>query len=251
MQEELKQLGLEHYEAKTLQVLLKEKLNLRELSKKAGVPFGKIYSVVKSLKEKEFVKETNSRPKLVYVDNASEVISKLIKEKQGKEKELNEALREIATEIDKEKNRYTKFFEIGVTNEERRNIQLRSFKEAEDEVLQILNIYHNSNVNRQSKLTYEKEIENAVKRGVVFKAIYPKKIELPKILNRLNKNTDKFQVKRLDTDFIRCDIIDKKKVLIKLVQKDVVNSGGVLFIENERLAENLTKIFNEMWEQAD
>src|SRR3989344_5177557 len=93
MQEELKQLGLEHYEAKTLQVLLKEKLNLRELSKKAGVPFGKIYSVVKSLKEKEFVKETNSRPKLVYVENASEIIGRLLKEKQEKERRLNETLR--------------------------------------------------------------------------------------------------------------------------------------------------------------
>ena len=45
MIEELKALGLEHYEAKVLSILFKERLNLRELSKKSGVPFGKVYSL--------------------------------------------------------------------------------------------------------------------------------------------------------------------------------------------------------------
>lgn len=250
MIEELKSLGLQHYEVKALEVLLKEKLILRELSRKAEIPFGKVYSVVKNLKERGLVLETNSRPKLIYVENASDVVSKLIKEKQDKDKTMLERLREVITDIDKEKQRETKFFQIGINREERKNIQLRSFQETEDEVLQILNIYHNPNMNRQSKLEYEKEIEKAAKRGVEFRAIYPKKVKLPKILEKLEK-TGKFQVKRLDTDFIRCDIIDGKKVLIKLVQKDTVNSGGSIFVENEKLAENLTRIFNELWEQAD
>jgi hypothetical protein len=59
-----------------------------------------------------------------------------------------------------------------------------------------------------------------------------------------------FQVKRFDTDFIRCDIIDKKKVLLKIVQPDPMNFGGVFFIEDEKLAENLIRIFNEMWEHT-
>ena len=250
MIEELEKLGLSHYESKALEILLKEKLELRELSKKSGVPFGKIYSVIKGLKEKNLVKENNTRPKLIYVDNASEIISRLIKEKQDKERALNEKLREFATEIDKERTRETKFFEIGISREERKKIQLRSFREAEEDVLQIFNIYHNPNINRQSKLEYEKEIENAVKRGVIFRAIYPKNIELPRILKKLNKE-QKFKVKRFDTDFVRCDIIDRRKVLLKLAQKDVINSGGSIFVENEKLAENLIRIFNEMWEQAD
>jgi len=251
MIEELKQLGLNHYEAKTLEVLFKNKENLRELSKKAGVPFGKIYSVVKSLKEKALVKETNSRPKLVYVENTSDIIGRLIKEKQDKEKAILEKLRELSSEIDKEKQRESKFFQIGTTIKENREIQLRSFSEAENEVLQILNIHHKPSSNREAKTLWEKEIEKAVKQGVVFKAIYPKNIILPKILQKLNKNSGGFQIKRLDTDFIRCDIIDGKKVLLKLVQEDPLQFGGILFVENERLAENLTKIFNEMWEMGD
>jgi sugar-specific transcriptional regulator TrmB len=252
MQHELKYFGLENYESKALEILLKEKLSLRELSRKAKIPFGKIYSVIKGLKEKNLVMENNSRPKLVYVENASEIISRLIKEKQEKEKAMIEKIREIAIGIDKERNRTTKFFQMGISDEERKKIQLRSFEEAEEEVLQILNIYHNPDINRTSKTVYEGEIEKAIGRGVIFKAIYPKNIELPKILAELNKkNPEKFQVKRFNTDFVRCDIIDGKKVLIKLAQKDVRNSGGVLFIENEKLAENLERIFAAFWDQAD
>jgi len=249
MIDELRKLGLENYEAKALEVLLKEKLSLRNLSRRAGIPFGKVYSVVKELKKNNFIRETNSRPKLVYVENASEIIARLIKEKQDKEKNLNEKLREIAAGIDNSRSKETKFFEIGISKDERKRIQLRSFKEAENEVLQILNIYHNPKINRNSKSEYEKEIENAINRGVIFRAIYPEKTELPKILKKLNKE-GKFAVRRLDTDFSRCDIIDRKKVLIKLAHKDVVNSGGAIFIENEKLAENLAEIFSGMWDDA-
>jgi sugar-specific transcriptional regulator TrmB len=251
MIEELKQLGLGNYESKALEILLKEKLSLRNLSKKAQIPFGKVYSVVKSLKEKGFVQETNSRPKLIYVENASEVISKLIKEKQEKDRSFLERLREASIEIDRNKGKESKFFEIGTTIEENKRIQLRSFKEAENEVLQIINIHHKPQSNRESKTLWEKEIVKAVGRGVVFKAIYPEKIKLPIILEKLNKkHPDKFQVKRFNTDFTRCDIIDGKKVLLKLVQEDPLQFGGVLFLENEKLAENLIKIFSEMWENG-
>ncbi len=249
MIEELKAIGLGNYEAKALEVLINERLSLRELSKKARVPFGKVYSVVKSLKEKNIVKETNSRPKLVYVENASEVIAVLLKEKQDRERRLNEKLRLLSSEIDKNKGKESKFFEVGVSSEERKRIQLRVFNDAEEEILQIFNIFHNPKINRQSKTEYEKEIENAIKRGVKIKAIYPEKIELPPTLRKLVKEGN-FKVKRLDNNFARCDIVDNKKVLIKLQQQDVSNSGGSVFVENERLAENLKKIFNEMWEDA-
>jgi len=252
MIEELKKLGLSHYEGKIVEILIKEKTNLRELSKKAEVPFGKVYSIVKDLKEKGIVKESVSRPKLVYIDNVSEVISKLIAEKKNREQNIFERLREIATGIDNERGRETRFFEIGTTVEDNKRIQLRSFAEAEDEILMILNIYHKPKSNRRAKTIWEKAIVDAVRRGVVFKCIYPRETILPIILQKLNKqNPDKFQVKRFDTDFVRCDIVDGKKVLLKLVQTDPLQFGGILFIENEKLAENLTRIFYEFWEHAE
>jgi len=252
MIEELKFLGLNHSEAKALDVLLKERISLRELSKNAGIPFGKVYSVIKGLKEKNIIKETNSRPKLIYIENASEILTKLIKEKQKKERDILESLREKISKIDHESKKETKFFEIGVSKEQKRNIQLRAFNEAEVEVLQILNIHHKPNLNRKHKTIYEKTIEKAVKKGITFKAIYPRSLDLPLILNKLNKKYPKaFQVKRFDTDFVRCDIIDERATLIKLTQEDIISSGGSIFIENERLAENLKEIFEQFWEQAE
>ena len=251
MIEELKLLGLSNYESKALELLMKEKVYLKNLSKKASIPFGKVYSVVKKLKEKGFIKEINSRPKLVYVENVSETISRLIKENQKKHEATITFLKEVATEIDKDKGKETKFFQVGTTIKDNKDIQLRSFREAEDEVLQIINIHHKTESNRESKTLWEKEIIKATEIGVVFKSIYPKKTILPKILQKLSKKSpERFQVKRLDTDFVRCDIIDGKKVMIKMVQQDPLQFGGILFIEDKKLAENLTKIFNEMWEQA-
>ena len=194
------------------------------------------------------IKETNSRPKLVYIDNASEVISGLLEEKQERDRKINEKLREVAIESDKSEGKETKFFQIGTTTEDNKKIQMRSFQEAENEVLQIINIHHKPKSNRESKTIWEKEIENAVKRGVVFKSIYPQDTRLPIILEKLNKKyPDKFQIKRFDSDFARCDIIDRKKVMIKLVHQDALQFGGILFIENEKLAENLSRIFSEIW----
>jgi sugar-specific transcriptional regulator TrmB len=249
---ELEQLGMSNYESKIISVLAVEKCEIKDLSRKAKVPFGKIYSVIKSLKEKGVVKESESHPKLVYIENTSELIGRLIDEKKKLETVSFERLRDFVMSIEKSESKQSKFFEIGTTVEENRRIQLRSFVEAEKEVLQVLSIHHKPKSNRESKTLWEKEIEKAVKKGVSFKCIYPKHAVLPDILAKLNKNkANQFQVKRFDTDFVRCDIIDKKKVLIKLVHQDPLQFGGVLFIENERLAENLSKIFHEFWEHAE
>ena len=246
---ELQKLGLSYYESRIVEVLLKEKTNLRDLSRKSNVPFGKIYSVVKILKGKGIIEETNSRPKLVYIENASEVIDKLINENLEKRKDVFEELREIAINSDKEKGKRLKFFDIGTTVEDNKRIQLRTFTESKNEVLQIINIHHKSKSNRESKTLWEKEILKAVERGVIFKAIYPENAVLPVILQRLNKeHPNKFHIKRINTDFARCDIINGKKILLKLVHEDPLQFGGIIFIQNEKLAQNLKKIFLNMWD---
>jgi sugar-specific transcriptional regulator TrmB len=251
MENKLRELGLGYYESLALIALFKERLALRELSKKARIPFGKIYSVVKGLKEKNLVSETDSRPKLIYVDNASEVISRLLEEKKKKDSELIEKLQGFATEIDRSRDKETRFFHLGTTVEENKSIQSRSFDEAKNEVLQILNIYHKPDSNRESKNLWEKSIRDAVKRGVKFKAIYPKNVNLPKAIEKLNlEHPQAFQIRKLDTDFVRCDIIDENKVLIKLVQRDPLLFGGIIFVENEKLNTNLRKIFYELWNNA-
>jgi len=49
---------------------------------------------------------------------------------------------------------------------------------------------------------------------------------------------------------VRCDIIDEKKILVKLVHHDALAFGGIIFIEDERFAKNLQRVFDQFWEEA-
>ncbi|MBI4017188.1 MAG: hypothetical protein HY363_05860 [Candidatus Aenigmarchaeota archaeon] len=252
MIEELQRLGLSYYESKALAVLLKKTLTAKELSDEADIPAGKTYSVIISLQKKNLVQATTTRPKKFFVQQASSVLQELISKKQEEVQNLLTLVRTTATEIDKSKLQPTPFFDIGTTVEDNKRIQLRTFTEAQNEVSQIINVHHKPQSNRKSKTVWEKEIVSAVKRGVVFRAIYPANTVLPPILAQLHKkHPQKFQVKRLNTVYTRCDIIDDKKVLLKLVSPDPLNFGGVLFIENEKFAANLKKVFEQLWEEAD
>lgn len=252
MQKALKALGLSTYESRAIEALFKKEYTLKELSKAAGIPPGKVYSVAKQLIDKGMLQCSDERPKKLYVPHTSGLISKLIKDYEHQQDKVISVLKSFATESDAYAGKNTPFFDIGTNLEDNKRIQLRTFTEAEKEVLQILNVHHQPNSNRHSKTLWEKEIEKALARGVRFKAIYPKTTILPKLLEKLSKRvTEKFSVRRLDTDFIRCDIIDSKKVLLKLVHEDPLQFGGVLFIENRALAENLKNIFFRFWEEAE
>jgi sugar-specific transcriptional regulator TrmB len=233
MEKEIKELGLDNYESRAFAILLIERLNIRQISKKANIPFGKVYSVIKSLKKKNLVSETDSRPKLVYVDNPSEKIQGLLNRKNESDKILHEKIIQKIANLENKKDNQSSFFEIGTTNDKNRDLQLRTFNEAKDEILQIINVHHKPKSNREIKTEWEKSIVKATERGVVLKSIYPNDIELPAILNSLNKkHPEKFQIRRFNTDFTRCDIIDSNKVMIKLIHQDPLQFGGILFIEN-------------------
>lgn len=245
---QLQELGLSHYESKAFEALLRDKLSAKQLSKKAGIPYGKIYFVINSLIKRGFAAETQTRPKQYYMIDPSTAISTLIEQKERNNNKLFSELRALAILSEKSKSSQSKFFELGTTQEDNRTIQLRTFTEAQKEVCQIINIHHKPYINRAIKLTWEKEIEKAIKRGVTFRSIYPIQAELPDLLKKLPK--DKFHVKRMDTNFTRCDIIDKKKTCIKLMHSDAFCFGGIVFLEDETFSKNLQNIFETFWNEA-
>lgn len=243
----LKNLGLSYYESRVLEITLSKRVTLKELSEKTKIPFGKVYSIVKLMIGKGLLEETNERPKYVYVADPTRVLERLIEEKQQKGEAIVQKVRDLATELPKLNPEEFRFFQIGTSRENNNKIQLRTFLEAKKEVCQILNIYHNPKMNRQIKIVWEKEIAKATQRGVKFRSIYPKKVKLPAKLQAIKQG---FNIRRLDTDFVRCDIIDRKKVLIKFTAEDAIQFVGVLFVENEKLARNFQNIFEQFWEQA-
>lgn len=244
-----KPFGLSHYESKAFETILQGKITAKQLSKKAGIPFGKIYSVINSLLKQSIIEETDDRPKTYFVSEPAKAVGQLIEKKEKEDEILLNRARSIAIKAEAASKGRSDFFELGINQEDNRKIQLRSFVEAKKEVCQIINIHHKPFINRAIKLTWEKEIQNAIKRGVTFRCIYPANVEIPSLLQKLPK--DKFQVRRLDTNFSRCDVIDRKKVCIKLMHQDAMSFGGIIFLENEKFAKNLQAIFETFWNEAE
>ncbi|MFH1915808.1 MAG: helix-turn-helix domain-containing protein [Nanoarchaeota archaeon] len=248
VEELLVRMGLEKYASRAISVLLKEELTLKALSRKAKIPYGKVYSIVKNLKMQGLVQETADRPKKVYISDSRESLQLLFDEKIAGEQLMREQLTRIVSEIEVSQNRIPGFFQIGTTNKENREIQLAAFRQARKEVLQIINIHHRPLSNRLAKTTWEEEILASIKRGVSYKAIYPVSCVLPKILVQVQQKYPKeFIVQRKNTNFMRCDIIDKDFVLLKLVHEDPLQFGGILLIRNEHLNENLRRVFQVLW----
>ena len=245
--------GLSYYESKALTKILERPITAKELSRQAKIPLGKIYSIIKSLKEKGLIDFSNERPKKFYY-NSFTGMRKLIDKKEKNFQNLLNKIREIATKYEKRQFRDLEkgFFNIGLTNEDNRILQLRVFQEAKQEVCQIHNNYYNPKTNRKNKTLWEKEVLNALERGVKFRSIFPKKAAFAYLTKKAQKEYPKnFLVKRLDTDFIRCDIIDKKVILIKFVDEDVLRFLGLIRLEDERLAENFLVKFEELWNIAE
>lgn len=244
-----KPFGLSHYEGKAFETILQGKITAKQLSKKARIPFGKIYSIINSLQKQRLIEETEDRPKIYYVSEPAKSIGQLIEKKEKEDEALFAKVRSFAIQAEAASKGKSDFFELGVNQEDNKKIQMRSFTEAKKEVCQIINIHHKPFINRAIKQTWEKEIQNAIKRGVTFRCIYPKNIEIPTLLQKLPK--EKFQIRRLDTNFSRCDIVDKKKVCIKLMHQDAMSFGGIIFLENEKFAKNLQTIFETFWNEAE
>jgi sugar-specific transcriptional regulator TrmB len=244
--------GFNYYEDKALEAVIRESLTVKEIIKKANIPPGKVYSILKSLSKRGIISESTSRPKQYYVENPTKLISSLIEQKQNKDEDIISKARFLVSSIPKKENYNQDYFiKIGTTREDNREIQLKVFRDAKKEVLQILNSKHKPNMNRTQKDEWESEIKKSIERGVKFKALYHTSTIIPENILRLSKNkVNKFEIRKTENDIYRMDIIDSKKVMIKIVSDDPLMFGGIIFIENEKLAKNLKVLFEDLWKKA-
>ncbi len=78
-------LGLNEYQARALTCLVEsEELTAEEVSEESGIPYTKIYSVLKNLQEMGMVITTEERPKKFIAKHKDEVIGSLIERKREK-----------------------------------------------------------------------------------------------------------------------------------------------------------------------
>ncbi len=111
--EKLKRVGLTEYEAKAYLCLLKNHLNsATKLSKKSGVPRTKIYSVLRSLQRKGWVKIYSGAPLLFRAIDPSEVFDRI---KRGYEDFLESIKTTLGNEVGGMKDKFViKKFDLGL-----------------------------------------------------------------------------------------------------------------------------------------
>lgn len=231
--------------------IIRERLTVKEIIRKTGIPPGKVYSVLKSLSERGIISESGTRPKKFYVDNPVKMMVELIEQKQTKNDEAISKARLMISALPRNRNDSNQnyFFKIGVVPSENMEIQLKMFNDAKEEVCQILNSKHKPDMNRQHKDVWEESIKKAIGRGVKFRAIYHKNTLIPPNIIKLPK--DRFEIRRTSNDLYRLDIVDDKKIMIKIVYDDPLLFGGIIFVENEKLAKNLKAIFEDVWKNSE
>ncbi|MGV8171975.1 MAG: TrmB family transcriptional regulator [Candidatus Woesearchaeota archaeon] len=241
------ELGLNSYESKAFEAIIRDRLTVKEIINQTRIPPGKIYSVLKSLSKRGIILESKDRPKKFYVDNPAKIVSSLIEHKQNSDEELISKVRMLVSTLPKDNNKEY-FFRIGTTSEDNKDIQLKVFMDAKKEVCQMLNSKHKPGMNRKNKDVWEDAIKDAIARGVKFRAIYHKDTQIPSAIEKLPK--DKFSIRRTTQEIYRIDIVDNKKVMIKIVHDDPMMFGGIIFVENEKLAKNLKAIFEDVWKNS-
>ena len=74
MIEELKELGLGNYESKALEILLKEKITLRNLSKKSQIPFATIEESFGLIDSARYDASLSESPLKILADSSREVL---------------------------------------------------------------------------------------------------------------------------------------------------------------------------------
>lgn len=91
--ETLRQLGFTEYEAKAYISLVGFGMaTAREIHESSGVPQGRIYSVLKSLSEKNFIEVQTGNPSYYYAENPGAILNKLKTEMNNSINELIEYL---------------------------------------------------------------------------------------------------------------------------------------------------------------
>jgi sugar-specific transcriptional regulator TrmB len=239
--------GLSLYEDRAVEALLRERMTARELLKRTPIPPGKLYSVLKTLEKRGIITSSSTRPKSFAIENPAKTISKLIEEKQQRDEETIAKARQAISALPRERS-IDYFFRVGVTPEDNKEMQLKMFTDAKREVCQVLNSRHKPSMNRRSKDLWEEAIKEAVGRGVHFRALYHESTRIPSSILSLPKN--RFEIRRTDKEMERLDIVDGKRVMLKIISDDPLLFGGVISVENERLAKNLQAIFEDLWKRS-
>ena len=242
---ELKQIGLNEYEARVYITLLENgTLKGGEICKKSGVPQGKTYESLESLESKGFISITPVKPKIFTALNPKIAIGNLMNQKIETYKNLQ---KEIS-----EKLQFSKKFKDDKMIEK---IQIfaglhkvwplsKYFYDSSDKIMRHMFTYEIINY-----MQY-RAMRDAVKRGVEVRVIAAKKT--PEGLKLMKDDIrDGIKVRYYPVDEIRMEIRDNNQSMLSFLNPRNSRDRITLFFEHGYFSKMLAKFFDELWEKAE
>ena len=263
----LKTMGLSSYEARAYVTLVSLGVAVaNEICSKADIPFGRIYEILGSLKEKGLLEVQGSRPKKYLAVEPGIALENLLEKKKAEIEERHRQLITLASLAEVELNKNVKrseskntFWNVVLGEEEIHTMLKKKMSEVKEELLMYMELGHH--VGGFGKIE-EKAMDNFVsllKKNVEIKILLGAedldKIEeyvdpemLLEMMPFVGGNLNVRIVKEVHVSF---DILDKEKVIIKV--KNPVspkNHFAAIFVWDKKLAKDLREKFEALWLNA-
>lgn len=242
---ELKQLGLNEYEARVYITLLDEgSLKGGQVCKKSGVPHGKTYEALVNLESKGFVSVTPIKPKIFTALNPKIAIQNLLNQKVDSYNRIQELIQ------DKIESR-----KILKTEKMIEKVQVfAGFKKA---FVMSNYIYANAEKIVRHMFTYEirdynqtRDMRLAVKRGVEVRVIAAKKTKQG--LKWMKEDVKAgIKVRYYSVDELRIDIADDDQSMLNFINPRDTRDRIGLFFQHGSFSKMLVKFFDEIWNKAE
>ena len=242
---ELRQIGLNEYEARTYLTLLENgPLKGGDTCKKSKVPHGKTYESLVSLEEKGFVSITPIKPKIFTALNPKIAIDHLMNQKITIFRQLQFQLSEKLSLRKKVK-------------QEDMVEKIQIFAGAKKAWPLSLYLFNNSKKVMRHMFTYEvrnyeqdRALTEAIKRGVEVRRIAAKKTT--EGLKWMREDVKKgLKVRYYPVDEIRLEIKDNDQSMLYFLNPRDSRDRIILFFNHGFFSKMLANFFDEIWDKAE
>ena len=267
----LAKIGLNRYESSVYLTLLKQDyMEASKLSQVSKVPVGKIYEVLKALKNYELVEIQPSRPQRYRAVDPKSAFKLMYKRKE--EETFNELkmLKETCDEIEKElcndnlpQNVETVFWPDRFRNNELNEMVDSFFEKIEHEICVVIHIKYKperSEIYDASVPTFSKAYLSLIQRGIKVKILDPGSRLLPSLKELIDSIEDLsfkcyikdlMEIRILETEY-NFAVIDSKITLLDIEdQFNMSRNPGMTRIYDESYAKRFKTKFDELWTKGE
>ena len=267
----LAKIGLNKYESSVYLTLLKQgSMEASKLSHASKVPIGKIYEVLKALKNYELVEIQPSRPQRYRAVDPKSAFKLMYKKKE--EETLNELkmLKQTFDEIEKElcndnspQNIETIFWPDRFRNNELNEMVTSYFEKIEHEICVVIHVKYKpgrSELYDASASIFSKAFLSLVQRGVKVKILDPGSQLLPALKELIDPIKDPLfilnfknliEVRILETEY-NFTVIDSRITLLDIEdQFNMSRNLGMTRVHDESHAKRFKTKFDELWKKGE